>query len=439
MSRSAPLQDWFVSVELHTVSGGELIHGTRVPGPSEEMIRHARVRGLRTAVLASDRDFYKTDLDNLVDEWIVCDTRDPAAIHRAVASLPGRVAAVTSLVDTFVGPVAAAARSLGLRGPSPGTAALARDKAVARAALAAAGIPDVHWAVREAADPSIESPLGYPVVVKPVDGAASWDVELATGPEEVRALARRHLARRYPRGVQPQHRLLFEEYVTGPLYSAEGVVDATGQVQVLGWSSRRLTDPPHFAELAVTFAQDEPFEGASQYAESLLHALGYDFGPFHLEVIAGPAGPRLVELNPRLVGSGAHACIEEVIGYSGIDLVVAQLLGEAWPKDLQVAAPPPADQRSSWRSATQMYFVPDVASTVLARPNREMLSDWSEVVAAASQVSVGDELAPLVRSSSDYLGWVITRGRDRTESEAAADRVLKAWQRTVRGELTRVN
>jgi biotin carboxylase len=430
MSEVESAQQWFVSVELHTSSSAGSIHGEPIMGPSAEMLHRARSRGLTTAVLVADRSFYGTDLDGLVDRWVVCDTRRPADIRSSAEALPGRLVALTSLVDTFVGPTSVAARELGLPGPTPGTAALARDKSLARAAVAASGIQDIEWSVMNADDPDLDSPLGYPVIVKPVDGAASWDVELVKDQMQARALAARHLARKYPRGVEPQRRLLFEEFVPGPLYSAEGMVDASGAVRVLGWSSRIITDPPYFAELAVTFAREEPFSGADQYAVTLLRALGYDFGPFHLEVILGPQGPRLVELNPRLIGSGAHKCVEEVVGRSAVDLVVDQLLGERWDHDFTPRA---------GRSATQMYFVPAESGTVSVLPDGSLMMDWNGVVAAASQVKVGDTLSPAVCSSSDYLGWVITRGRDRADSEAVARTVLRAWQQAVSGELTHVS
>lgn len=407
---------WFVTVELHVIGNGAehgWAVGRHVPGPSEEMLLRAKARGFRTAALVADRTFYGNRLEALVDRWIQCDTQDAGAVDYVIAGLPGHVAAVTSLVDTFVGVAAAAARARDLSGPTPGTPALARDKAAARQALADHGVPDVAWAAVDTHDPALRSPIGYPCIAKPVDGAASWDVELVHDTEQARALARRHAARRYPRGVRPQHRLLFEEYVPGPLFSAEGIVASDGVPHILGWTSRELTEPPYFAELALTFTTEEPLPGVSAYVERVLWALGYDFGPFHLEVILGPRGPRLVELNPRLVGSGAHACLEQVLGVSAVDLVLRHLLDEPLPA------------LGSSGAATQMYLVPERDGLVTCAPAPPNPRTMPGLVAAASSIEIGRTVQAGARSSSDYTGWVITHGTTAADALSTARHVVR--------------
>lgn len=395
--------NWFVAVELHVRSGPgrpDLSSGPILEAPGPAQLRRARRRGLRTAVLARSRTFYGPELDDLVDVWIECDTRDSDRLSSAVTALPGVIAALTSSVDSFVGPAAAAARTMGLRGPTPRTPALSRDKAVARAALAAAGVPDVAWAVVPANDPRLDSPIGYPCVVKPVDGAASWDVRLVENRAQTRALAAQHLQRlEYGRGVRPQHRLLFEQYVPGPLISAEGFVH-DGVPQVLAWSDRLLTAPPHFAELAITSIATPPTPAADGFVRDTLAALQYDFGAFHLEFILGSHGPRLVELNPRLIGAGAHVCVDHAAGVDSADHVVARLLGET-PSE-----PHPTAEAAA---STQMYLTAETSGRVHAVGDVRKLSELPGVVSAEVSTDVGRLVRPAT-SSSDYLGHVLTVG-----------------------------
>ncbi len=415
VDQSEPL--WFVSLELHVMSAPGRhgwLTGNQVCGPSEEMLRRVRDRGILTAVLVADRAFYGTELDGLVDRWEVCDTRDATVIQARVAALPGQVVALTSLVDSFVGLAAHAAAEIGIGGPTPASPALTRDKSVGRQALDQAGVPDVLWAVCDANDPDIDSPIGYPCVAKPVDGASSWDVELVWDTTQTRELARRHSVRAYPRGVRPQHRLLFEEYVEGPLFSAEGIVDREGNPQILGWSSRIMSDPPHFAELAITFSATPPCAGADAFVRQVLEALGYNSGPFHLELILGEHGLRVVELNPRLIGSGAHYCLERVLGVSAMELVVRNLLNEPWPLFH-------ADG-----TATQMYIVSDLGGVIDSAPRSNSVTSVPGLVAASMFVGVGDSVQAGARSSSDYIGWVITEGRDEGESVARARAAVAA-------------
>ncbi|MCW2679909.1 MAG: Protein of unknown function, putative Glutathione synthetase ATP-binding domain [Frankiales bacterium] len=407
------MNGWFVAVELHVRARPTASWGLTPSAPGPRALEHARARGLSTVVLAHDPGHYDRRVRGSADLWVRCDTRDAAAVERACRALPGPVAAVTSSVDTFVGPAATAARALGLRGPTPGTAALARDKAVARAALRDAGVPDVRWGEVAAGAPRLTSPLGYPCVAKPVDGASSWDVELVHDDGQLQALAARHLTRAYGRGVRPRRRLLCEEFVPGPLWSAEGVV-RDGRAEVLAWSGRVLTPVPCFAELAVLTGVAPPSPEAPAFVDRVLDALGLDAGAFHLELVLGPDGPRLVELNCRLIGAGAHALVEAVSGVDPVALVVADLLDEAPSLPCLPVA----------RAAVQLYLVSDRAGRVAALPDPARAAALPGLLGAETHVAVGADARP-VTSSSDYLGAVLTTGRDREQALGRAQHAAR--------------
>ncbi|NEE42773.1 ATP-grasp domain-containing protein, partial [Streptomyces sp. SID7982] len=307
---------WIVSIEMHTLPGGgrgALYAGIPVQAPCRTQLEAARRLGHLTAVVVSDRESYGTQYDDVVDAWLITHTQDPATIVHVLKSLHGEIAAVYSSVDSFVRIAAEVAAKLQLRGPATLGPGIARDKATARAALAEAGVPDIRWGVKSAFDEDLDSPIGYPCVVKPVDGASSWDVALVRDEKAVRELAARHLSRAYGRRVRPQRRLLFEEVLEGPLLSAEGFVDERG-VHVIGYSDRVMSAPPHFVELAVRFSTERPFPEADTYVATTLSALDYDFGAFHLEFILTTDGPRLVELNPRMVGAGVQHAMSHIMG-----------------------------------------------------------------------------------------------------------------------------
>ncbi|MCZ2857636.1 ATP-grasp domain-containing protein [Blastococcus sp. VKM Ac-2987] len=325
-----PDEAWFVAVELDEPRGAarpEFGAGERLDGPGPAQLDRAGRRGLRTAVLTRDRCQAAGGADWPVDRWVHCDTADPAAIAAAARSLGGEVAAVTSSVDGFAGPAAVAARLLGSRGPTPGSAALAADAAAVRTALAAAGATDVAWG-EIAAGAAATSPVGYPCVVRPVDTWAGWDAGLVADEAELRAFAARHMARGTAgRGMRPRGRLVVEERVRGRRYAADGFVDERGPV-VLAWSELVMSPPPHLTELARTTTTAAPCADAAGHVGAWVSALGYDLGPFHLEFVLGSAGPRFAALHPRLAGAGARNCVDQVSGVDTADLAVAQLLGE---------------------------------------------------------------------------------------------------------------
>lgn len=401
---------WFVAIELHVflgAAGRAHVRGESFLPPGPAALAAAKRRGLRTAVAAHDRAYYGEAHDHLVDAWVETDTRDALTVARAVHELPGEVAAVHSFVDTFVGTAAAVNRLLGLPGADPLAPGLARNKAVARRSLTEAGVESVRFGTARVEDDPLTSPIGYPCIAKPVDGAASWDVRLVENDADVHRLAEEHAARVYGRGVRPRGELVFEEYLSGPLWSVEGWV-SDGEVEIFGWTNREQAEPPDFAELSFGFAADEPTVGADGWARATLAALGYDLGPFHLEAILTPQGLRLLELNPRLVGCGAHPCISLVCGVDVVDHVVGRILGERSPLPRRQGA------------ATARLVTTAVSGQVVAVEGLDDLAGSAGFVGGLVGVDAGDTVESGLRSNAAHLGYVLTVGRDRSEADHRA-------------------
>ncbi|GHH82959.1 hypothetical protein GCM10018793_43860 [Streptomyces sulfonofaciens] len=401
---------WVVFVELHTLPGGgrgRLSAGRALAAPCRAQLEAARRLGFRTAVAVSDRATYGDRFDDVVDTWLLTNTTDAAGLAHVVKVLNGEVVAVFSAVDSFVRVAAAVAAKLGLAGPQPLGAGIARDKAVARAALASAGVPDIRWGVKSAYADDLDSPIGYPCIVKPVDGASSWDVVLADDVQAVRDVAARHLTRAYGRRVRPQRRLLFEEVLVGPLLSAEGFVDSD-EVRIIGYSDRVLSAPPRFVELAVRFAAERPFDGADDYVAETLKALDYDFGAFHLEFILTSEGPRLVELNPRFVGAGVQHAIGELTGVTPAELLMAKLTG----------SPVPAFPHEG--AVTELYLTAPSSGRLQGTRGLEEAVAVEGCRAAGLYVALGDEVSSEIESNSQYIGYVHAVGDTRAESHEIA-------------------
>lgn len=394
---------WFVAVELLRRSSAvrpELGVGERLEVPGVAQLERARARGMSTAVLTRDRAFYGDDADWLVDRWIECDTVDPSAILAALGRLGGTVAAVTSTVDGFLEAAAAAARSLGLRGPTPGSPALGNDEAVLRAAVASAGLAVAPWVSVRAGDPALTSAVGYPCVVTPVDGARRWDVAVVADDRQLRALAARHARRdTYGRRIRPRHRLLVEQYVHGPRYAADGYV-TEGDAVVLAWSAQVMTLPPEFTELALTATRQPPTGGAAAFVGAALAAAGHDSGPFHLEFVLGPAGPVLSSLHARPAGPGAQLCVDRVAGVDTADVAVALLLGEP---------PPPGRPDGAVAACTRMYLMSHTAGRVREVSGVRDVATIPGLLVAEVFTDVGDGIEP-PGTPAGYIGHVLSVG-----------------------------
>lgn len=404
------MNDWIVSVELHTLPGEPAecpTAGERVIAPSEGLLSAAKQRGLRIAVAATDRTFYGERYDSLVDAWLTADTSDPASVLAAVHGIDGTVVAVTSSVDNFVRVAAVVADKLGLSGPDPHGEGIQRDKARVRRAVEVAGIPDARWGAADAADPGLRSPIGYPAVAKPVDGAASWDVAVVNDDEEARALASRHMDRSYGRGVRPRRRLLFEEVLSGPVFSAEGLVtdDATC---ILGYSSRVMAPPPHFVELALTFSGDAPSPEVPDFVQRILGAIGHSWGPFHLEFVLTEGGPRLIENNARFVGAGLQHAIHRLTGVAPGELLLAALLGERQPWPTFSGA------------VSEARLVAPRSGTLAGADGLTASLDVDGVYSSGLYVCPGDAVSAELDSNSARIGFVQALGNDRDSAFGSA-------------------
>jgi biotin carboxylase len=420
--------DWVVCVELHMLPGGPRRRpsaGAPQIAASEAALRAAHERGLRTAVLAVDRPLYGDAFDEFVDRWLITDTSDVECAAEELKRLDGGIAAIYSPVDAFVRVAAALARRHGLPGPEPDGSGIAVDKAAARRALDAAGVPDARWACRPAAQPDLSSPIGYPCVVKPIDGVSSWDVMLAENDADVREVARRHLRRRYRRALRPQHVLLFEEYLEGPMYSAEGIV-ASGGPTILGYSDRVLSAAPYFVELGSSVAVDPPCPEADVFVRDCLAALDYDFGAFHLEFVVTAQGPRLVELNPRFVGAGTHHALGRLIGVPPGELLTAVLLGERPPRRDDSDGAGGNVNGSGTGTGIDIGAVADVSLTPPCSGALRGYRGLEEAVArpgctaAGLYVSIGDRVSAAVESNDQRCGHTQAVGTDRADAHAKA-------------------
>ncbi len=147
-------------------------------------------------------------------------------------------------------------------------------------------------AIREASDR---------FVLKPNDGAGGKNVVILPGgvAEEVVAA---HMS------LAPGQLWAMEEFVGGPEYAVNGQVGPDGRGVVLvvtGYSRVQVNGRDVVADKDFKVDQTDPvFAPVSSYALSVVSALGLRRSPFHMEVKVDAAGPCLIDLGARLVGSG---------------------------------------------------------------------------------------------------------------------------------------
>jgi biotin carboxylase len=322
----------------HGTSRRILLISSNTSGTGRLFVTTARRMGFEPLLLDPNPGRYRFALELGVETQQI-DLDDAETLDRRVGELARNIdiAGVTSSSEYYQSAAARVARLLGLPGGDSDALRRCRDKAEQRRKLGHAGVAQPRYVEVQTPDAAVEAAgrLGFPVVVKPLDGTGSVGVTLALAKDQVqRAAARLFNSRVNERGMPVAPRLLVEEYVDGPEYSVE-----LWHGRAVGVTEKHLGRPPHFVEIGHTFpapVADATRSSLIETAEAAVEALGVRFGGGHVELRDSYAGPKVVEVNPRLAGG----FIPSLVALTGIDLIgrlVAAVTGVIVPSETAIA------------------------------------------------------------------------------------------------------
>lgn len=324
--------------------------------------------------------------------FLTADTSDQASVLGLARRLAGdgEVAGVTSSSDYYIETAAACAEALGRPGPPAACVRACRDKATQREILRSSGVGGPAFARIRRQSEVFATGIKFPAIVKPVQGSGSVGVRLCADQEQAAEHAARLLRTQVnERGLPVPAEVLVEEYITGPEFSVE--VFGGRAVAVVG---KHLGPLPWCVEIGHDLPP-EPGRGPEQLpgaAVDAVLALGLGFGAVHVELRLDSAGPRIIEVNPRLAGG----MIPELVRLAhGVDLVGAQV---------RAVAGLGSDLTSrELGSAAIRFLTADTAGTVAA-PEKAVAASLAVpgVVDAVIYRAVGEPVAP----ATDFKGRV---------------------------------
>ncbi|GAA1653218.1 ATP-grasp domain-containing protein [Catellatospora bangladeshensis] len=249
------------------------------------------------------------------------------------------VHAVIATSDAEIVQAAHIAARAGLFGTAPGAVEAANLKHLTRGALAAAGVPQPAFRVVPTVEEAVTAAaeIGFPCVVKAVDASDSISVTLASCADDVRRAHAEHFRTgMYSREVRKLGVMLVEEFVAGPLYSLEVLADR-GVYRVLGVTDRLLSAPPVFVELGAGFpVTGGPAPALTAAGLAALRAIGYDNGPAHIEMVLAADGPRIIEINPRIIGNSIPDVIARCMDIDIRRTLLELYLGRGLPGEFVV-------------------------------------------------------------------------------------------------------
>ncbi|MFC9927909.1 ATP-grasp domain-containing protein [Streptomyces sp. NPDC127190] len=324
----------------------------------------------------------------------ICDTPEDTAARLApldpVCVVAGQEGPGVNLADTL---------SALLDVPTNGTAlSLARrDKFLMIETLRRAGVRCADQF--RSSDPGdlvawAEERGSYPVVVKPLRSAASNGVAVCAGPSEIRKAAEEIL------GVpdffgQPNREVLIQSYLAGEEYKVD-MVSYEGRRYTCGvWRyGKRLVGTRNIYDRDSLCAPDEgPVPEIIAYVDTVLAALGIEFGPSHAEVIVTPEGPTLVEVGTRIAGGTVPDFHDLCLGTNQAD---ATALAYARPQEFLSRLAGRSYRRL--RHASQ-YLVPTTAEGVVAGVDEQVVQEieaLETVFRLTVKLTAGDRIRPTV-------------------------------------------
>ncbi len=376
-------------------------------GTGRLFVRTAREMGYRPVLVTVRPAKYAFLAGDDAPEVVVVPLIDEDELHALIeARFGGGVAGITSSSEYFIATAAALAARFGLAGPDAASVRAARDKSRQREVLAAGGVPAPAFRAVSSASEAVAAAreIGFPVVVKPVDGSGSAGVRACAGEAEVEA----HAAPLFAAGGE-ETRLLVESYVVGPEFSVE-----VFSGRVIGITRKHLGEAPFFVEAGHDYPAAVPAAVADALVDSVTRGtalLGLGWGPLHWELRVTEDGRAVpMEVNPRLAGG----FIPELVRHAqGIDLIRETLR--------LVVGETPEPRPSSHRHASIRFLFAPAAGRLDAVEGIDEARAMDDVVDVTLYRPIGEHLE-IHGDFRDRIGHVVARADDGDVAAAAAAR-----------------
>lgn len=281
----------------------------RFPDTQRRFVRALRQVGAYVMVVSEyDYDHYDDELKSWIDwHYRVDSVTDEAALEWAVrqAQTHTWVDRLECSIESHVLPVAHVRERCGIPGTSARAAYLCRDKPTMKQVLRDAGIPTAASTAVQTSAEALEfaAAVGYPLILKPRDGAGAAGTIRVDGDDQLKAACAES-------GVDAGISLALEEFVEGH----EGFYDTItidGHVtqefashyfpNVLEAMRTRWISPQIIATNRVLQAQ---YEEVREMGRRVISVLGLDTSATHMEWFFGPRGLKFSEIGARPPGVG---------------------------------------------------------------------------------------------------------------------------------------
>jgi biotin carboxylase len=358
-----------------------------------------------------------------VDHFIPLDDTSDAKQLREALNAAMQIAPIDAAItvsEFCVTSLARAAGSIGVRATRIEAIELCRNKYEMRKFLHEKRIESVRSVVADIQ--SIESWDKFPAVLKPRSGASSlWTEVVQTRQELQKAFGEISKSEstqpKIVEEVARRHDLIIEEHLSGPMLSVE-VLISNDHSMVIAIGARKRSQANEVIELGTMMpAQitDEQQKATADHALRIANALNFGRGALHIEMIYTQDGPRVIEINPRLMGGSLPILFQNVHDMNVYDLLIRSHLDESLagiaivPKRFGVSrlfgAETPARIRSDFdERAFQSALPPTCSLTFFAQRGQNVNQ---------------------LKSNHDYIGRLLLTDSTADTLNEQADRMLQ--------------
>ena len=339
---------------------------------------------------------------------------DPEEAAEAISEFRPDISldAILAVDDAGTLVAAKASQMLELPHNSVSSVELTRDKYALRVALSRSKLPSPGYKLFEATQSQdelehIADSIEYPVVLKPrgLSGSqgvirANTSIEFIDGFNRIKKILKLESSRDEC-DADLLTTILVEDYVPGPEFAIEGVLDK-GNLTVLALFDK--PDPlvgPFFEETIYVTPTSYPDDVQSQIistVQSACGALGLTHGPVHAEVRLDGDKVFLIDLAGRSIGGQCARTLSFGSGLSLEEIILTHAVGD----DI--------NQLNRESSAAGVMMIPIPAAGIFQKVSGV---DKAEKMSGIESVSIvptsGDELIPLP-DGNEYLGFIFAKG-----------------------------
>lgn len=249
-----------------------------------------------------------------------------AAVEEVIAHV-GPVDQLIALSEFTLEIAARVRQTLNIPGHGPDEVAVYRDKARMKEILQAKGLRVPPFARCQSVEQALHfaREIGFPLIVKPVDGAASMGVEKVEDEPALRNLLNNIELSRYE----------IEGFMHGQTYHIDGFADVDGSVpfQVVSRYINSCLDFAKAQPLGSVIVQKSALRTRIEaFSKQILQALNLRCTAFHLEIFVERDDSLVfLEIGARVGGSEVPHLINKVFGVNLYEHWLRRLAGEQVP------------------------------------------------------------------------------------------------------------